>query len=85
MMALVLIALAVIAAYGLYYLFPDQSRYWFDRARAARKTIFGIVAALVGFAFIASGYLPLVIVGFLMWVYIGLYFLLENPHEVLLG
>lgn len=81
MSAIVFIVAAIVTAYLAVRLFPEATRRWFNRAMAARKTILGVVAVIVAFAFVASGYPPLVILGFLMFVYIALYLFFEEPHE----
>lgn len=83
MITILLILLALAIAYATWSLFPDEVRRWFRRMKAARKTIFGIVAIIVALAFIGSGYLPLMLVGFAMFVYIGWYYFIENPDEMI--
>lgn len=81
MFEFLLILLALVIAYVLADRYPEMTQRWYARVVACRMVILGLVAVIIAFVFLGSGYLPLMLLGFLMFVYLGLFLLLDNPHK----
>lgn len=85
MIEIIALILALVVAYVLVTWYPDQTATWFGRAMAARRIILGVVAVIVAFVFLGTGNIVLMAVGFLMFVYLGLFLFYESPHQEVLS
>jgi hypothetical protein len=81
---LLVIGLAIGVGYGLFRLDPALARTAYERIKAARRVVFGLVAALTALVLIASGYLPYMAIGGFVIAYGTLVVLFEEPHEAVL-
>jgi len=80
-MAFFALAVAALAAYGLYWRYPQATRRWFERVNLTRRVLWTLFLLGVVVVLLQSGIPSMIFVGALVFGYAVLYILFEQPHE----
>lgn len=83
MIEFLIIGAMLLLAYLLWRFHQEKTLRWFTRIRRFREVFWAAIGVIVATVFVSSSYLPLMVVGAAMFVYIGLIFIIETPHKQL--
>jgi hypothetical protein len=65
----------------VYHFYPEQGRRFFNIFVGARRLIFGVFGFITALVFLRTGIGFLMVLGFIMFLYLGLYLLFKEPWE----